>query len=767
MARRPIPVATPLTSVAASDSYGTSIASAKAELLPPETTVEPGGDPPVKKITANELRELGQKLDFLFRQYVSDRRIAELRWLRNERQYLGIYDPEIEKELNVNRSKAYPRVTRVKCISVLSRLMNLMFPGNERNWEIKASPSPDMDIADVKEAVATQQKEDQDAGITPTMDLNYVMGAIQTLADKRAEDLSTLIDDQLEELGGDQTCDYIALNRKVLQSGTIYGLGLLRGPYARTVKAVTWSVDAQGSPTPKTRTVYKPLFEFLKIWDFYPDMSAKTFKDMDGYFTRVVMSRTQVRALADREDFFADQIKDYLRNHQMGNYRPQPFEMELRAMGVKVNVNEMKTETSKYEVIVWHGQTSGSFLSMAGVKVDEDKLSDDLDAEVWMIDSNVIKACLNPWATLGVQVKTIHTFLFDEDDTSPVGFGLPNSIRDSQMAISAATRMLLDNASVVCGPNLELNTDLLRPDQDLTSTSAYKMWYREGTGADAQFPAVKNVQIDAHPEDLQNIITMFMKFADTETFVGPATGGDMENSPSEPMRTAAGASMLRGDAALPFKDIVRNFDSFTQSVLESLVQFNRKFNPDQTPEGDYNVIARGATSLIAKEVRGMQIDQLAATLKPEEAIHVDMRKMIKARFAVRDMTDLLVSEEEADRRQQQQDQQAAQQQQKQEEMVEAQIRKVLSEAFKNISQGQKNSALADAAAVKAALDLLEQGITQALGAPNGNTAGPNGGAATSSTAQPDEGDTGGSGGPSALGASPSGGQGVPGGMPLQ
>lgn len=745
-----------------------SIASAPSEITPPDAKVEAGGDAPVKVIKSEDLLALGQKLAALFKQYVSDRRIAELRWLRNERQYLGIYDPEVEKELNANRSKAYPRITRVKCISVLSRLMNLMFPGNERNWEIKASPSPDMSVKDVKEAIARQQKKDQEAGTSSAMDLPYVMGAIQMLADRRAEDLSTLIDDQLEELGGDQTCDYIALNRRVLQSGVLYGLGVLRGPYARAVKASTWSVDAQGVPSVRTKTAYKPMFEFLKIWDFYPDMAAKTLNDMDGYFTRVVMSRSQVRALADREDFFADQIKKYLKDRNIGNYRPQEFETELRAMGVKVNTNEVKTETSKYEVIVWHGQTSGAFLQLAGVNVAEDKLADDLDAEIWLIDGNVIKAALNPWVELDVKVKTIHTFLFDEDDTSPVGFGLPNSIRDSQMSISAATRMLLDNASVVCGPNLEINTDLLRPDQDLTSTSAYKIWYREGNGADAGQRAVQNVQIDAHLEDLMQVIELFMKFADMETFVGPATGGDMSQSPSEPMRTAAGASMMRGDAALPFKDIVRNFDGFTQSVLESLVQFNRKFNPDKAPEGDYNVIARGATSLIAKEVRGMQIDQLAATLKPEEIIHVDMRKMVKARFAVRDMTDLLVSQEEADRRQAQQDQAAQKDQATQQEMVQANIRKLLSEAFKNISQAQKNSVAADATAVTTALDLLERGLTTAMGGPQGvDQTGQTGLPAPGEGAAPAAGDAGDAPDVGGAGLPPPTSQGVAGGMPAQ
>ncbi len=735
-------------------------ATQPSDLIPPAITVEDPTDAPVKRIDPGELRTFGQKLYQLFQQYVSDRRIAELRWLRNQRQYLGIYDPDIEKEFSVNRSRAYPRLTRVKCISVLSRLMNLMFPGNERNWAITGDPSPNMKIADVQKAIQEAQKADQDQGITPDLSLEYVMDAVKALSNKRAKELEELIDDQLQELGGHQSYDYIALNRKVIQSGVLYGMGVLRGPFVRQGKATVWKVDPQtGQPTPKVKTVYKPMFEFLPVWDFYPDLSAKTFEEMDGYFTRVVMSRHQVRDLAMREDFLSEVIKKYLRDHPMGNYRPQPFETELRAMGVRVNVNEMKTETSKYEVICWHGPVSGLFLQMGGVDVPSDKLQDDMDAEIWMLDGNVIKCILNPWKELGVEVKTLHTFLFDEDDTSPVGFGLPNAIRDSQMAVSAATRMLLDNASVVCGPNLEVNTDLLRPDQDISSTSAYKIWYRTGEGIDAQWPAVRNLTIDSHLPDLQEIINMFMKFADAETFVGPATGGDMSQAPSEPMRTAAGASMLRGDAALPFKDIVRAFDQFTQSVIDSCVRFNQKFNPDQTEETDYNVIARGATSLIAKEIRGMQIDNLVLTIKPEEMVHVDERKLVEARFKSRDLEDLLVTKDEAGRRMQAQNQQAAQQAQQAQEMAEAQVRKILSDAFKNITQAQKNSALADAASVDAALKLLEQGLT------NGNATGAPGEPGADQTPPSGTGQPGGTGGPAGPGLPPPGNQGSTGGMP--
>jgi hypothetical protein len=688
-------------------------------LAPPAVAVASPDDAPVRKITSAELRQLGENLDKLFHQYVGDRFVAEQRWLRNLRQYLGLYDEDIEKQFSSERSKAYPKITRVKCVSILSRIMSLMFPGNERNWTLGATPSPDMSVEDVKNAWQAAMAKDKAAG-TPLPDMQsdemdeYVTAAVQALAEDRAKKLSVLLDDQLQELGGDQTYDYVALNRQVVRSGIIYGLGVLRGPYAREVKSTTWAIKS-GQPKPKTTTIYKPQFEFMPVWDFYPDMSAKTLAGMDGYFTRVVMSRAQVLDLADREDFFGDQIEKYLSTHAVGNYRPQTFEAELRTMGVKSIVNEMKTETMKYEVLTWHGPVSGQYLTLAGCNVPEDKLARDIDAEVWLIEGHVIKCVLNPWKELGIDVKIIHTFLFDEDDASCIGQGVPNIMRDSQMSVAAATRMLLDNASITCGPQLEINYDLLRMDQDLKSTSPYKIWEREGNDVAAQWPAVRNVTIDSHMDELLKIIDMAMKFADMETFVGPATGGDMEKGPSEPMRTAAGASMLRGDAALPFKDIIRSFDMLTMSVIESIVQFNRKFNPELVPAFDHNVIARGATSLIAKEVRGMQVDSLAATLQPEERINVDWRKLTEARFAVRDLIDMLATPAEAARRQQGQDQQASQQAQQQTEAAEATIRKLLSESYKNVAQGDKNTAAANAAKVKAILDILAQGITHELG----------------------------------------------------
>ena len=716
--------------MATANAVEPAVAANDGSMAPAMTPVAPPA--PVRQIDAAVLMQLGSRYKALFDRYAAERIPAEQRWLKNLRQYLGVYDPDVERQLPPNRSRAYPRLTRMKCISMLSRIMNLMFPGNEDNWELSASPSPSMSPDAVADAVTQLIRERKEGGQEVQLTQELVEEAVRRLAAKQADQLSLLIKDQLMELGGDQTIDWIALNRKVADSGIKYGVGVLEGPYVRKIETSGWILQAEakqnpdGSVTPggfrpETKTEYKPQYDHLPVWDFYPDMSARSLPG-EGYFVRKVLGRAALRKLADRQDFFAEQIKAVTRQVPGGNYKARSWETELRTMGTAIQSETSSNQASgreKYEIIIWKGPVSVQTLKEAGADVPDSMLADDVEAELWMVDNFVIKAEVNAWRKLGLTMRQVHIFNFDEDDTSPISQGLPYVVRDSQLSICAAVRMSLDNASVTCGPNLEVNTALVRADQDLTSVQPYKIWYRDDEGLTAQFPAVRRIEIDGHLAELQGLVKMFLEFAEMETFIGPATGGDFQKMPSEPMRTAAGASMLRGDAALPFKDIVRNYDSFTQSVIESMVSFNKKFNPDLAPEGDYNTIPRGATSLIAKEVRGQQIDLLSQTLTDDERDHIDERKFVEAKFASRDLQGMLVAPDEAKLRKDQRGQVAAKRAEQQDRMMEAQIKDVLSGAFKNVSQGQKNATAADKTSVETAVTMMENGNADAEGKGDG------------------------------------------------
>jgi hypothetical protein len=664
--------------------------------------------PAAPDIDYERLKALGQRLGQDFLSYEKDRRIAEMQWMRNLRQFKGLYDPDIEAQLDKNRSKTYPKLTRVKCVSMLSRLMNLLFPTGEKNWGLAPSPVPNLSEEDLQTVLSALQMDPN----KPIED-QMIESAIMEFARQRGKNLEKEIDDQLAELGGDRMVDYVALSRKVLMSGIIYGIGILKGPFSRPQRQRQWARTEAGMLVPQSVDVLRPQFEHITVWDYYPDMSAKFLHRLDGQFTRHVFTRQQVRELAERDDFFGDVILKYLKDHQKGNYKRRTYESELRAMGAQINVNDQ--DGRKYEVIVWDGMVSGHYLKAAGADISDDQLSDQIEAVVWMIENEVIKADINPWVMLDVEdrINTFHHFIFEEDDSSILGQGLPVIMRDSQMAVASSSRMVMDNGSVVCGPNLEVNTDLLRADQDITSIRPYKIWYREGTGQEATIPAVKNVQIESHIPELTSIITMFREFADQETFVSAATGGDMQKGPSEPFRTAAGASMLRGDAALPFKDVVRNFDLFTQSMMSSVVAFNKHFNPKPTIRGDFQIIARGSTSLIAKEVRGIAYDNLAQSLTPGEAKYINWYGMAKERFTVRDIDigKVLVDEEQAKQIDAAESAKAAKQEAQMEELMRAEVRGALADAVKSLTQADKNAAAADANTYNTILGGLENGVS--------------------------------------------------------
>lgn len=684
----------------------TQQASPVAQDIPTPSDAQPPITVMVLDTTA--LAALGQKLASDFQQYENDRKIAELRWMKNLRQRIGVYDPDIEAKLDPNRSKAYPKLTRVKSVSMLARLMHLLFSGGTKNWGVTASPVPNLSVEDLASVLqGLMDSAQQGAPITD----EAIEAAVRTFAMGRAKNLETEIADQLTEIGGDRTVDYVALVRKVLMSGITYGMGVLKGPYAREQKQRRWQ-RSNNQLIPQEVDALVPQFDFCSLWDYYPDMSARYTHQMDGQFERQVLSRQQLRELADQQEpHFQQVILGYLKDNASGNYRSRPFETELRTLGPHINVPV--NDGRKYEIIIWDGYLSGHYLFGCGVEVTEAQKKEQVRAVVWMLDGKVIRAVLNPWSLLNEpKIKSYHHFIFEEDDSSLVGEGLPQIMRDSQMGVCAAVRMVLDNGGVVCGPMLEVNTEMLTPGQDYDSIHAYKVLRREDTGVSQQYPAVREISIESKIGDLNTIKDMFLDFADRETFVSAQTGGDMSKSPSEPFRTATGASMMRGDAALPFKDVVRNFDQFTNSVFSALIAFNKHFNTKPSIKGDFQPVAMGSTSLIAKEVLGMQYDQLVQTLTDEEKLYIDWRKLLKARLDVRDMDNsVIVDDTEATRREQAQAAAQQAQAQQQAELMRAEVRKLLADAVKSLTQSGSNQAKGEAATYNAILGGLEKGVS--------------------------------------------------------
>lgn len=647
-----------------------------------------------------KLRGLGDRLLKRFAKYKEDRKEIEKQWMRNLRQHLGKYDPEMESQLAPDQSRAYPKITRAKVVSMVSRLMSLLFPTDEKNWDLRASDVPELDEASLREVLNEYLSDPEQP-----RDKKEVDKFIAKRASEQTREFSKHIDDQLMDVGMELSVDYQTLVRRVVVSAVLFSVGVLKGPMTVVKTRTRWDFDANGEPVITAEDGHRPHFDFTRAWDYYPDLSARDFGSMDGQFERHLFSKHGLLELANRDDFFGDEINEFLRQHPEGHYQPENFENDLRELAQN-KTND--PHASKYTVLEYWGYIGAEDLAAAGVEVDDGDKDRDVRATVWLLGGKVIKAKADPY---NGKADMYHHFVFEEDEVNLLGSGLPPIVRDSQMAIANGARMLMDNAATVCGPMAEVDHARLDPDYPAPSIKAFSIIHRAAYD-EGNTPVMRDVSFNSHLPDLLSVINRFKEFADEETFVGNMTGGDFSGVPGEAMRTSSGASMMMGAAALPFRDIVRNFDRFTVSVIRSLVQWNKIFHPEIATVGDVRPLAKGATTLIAKEVRAYALDNLSSTMTEEEKLYIDEQSLLKHRLAVRDLPlhEMLVSDDEVQRRKDARTKQQEQQADQQSRMVEAQIKEVLSGVAKDLSQAMKNSTNADTSAFQSVVSAIEKGI---------------------------------------------------------
>ena len=647
------------------------------------------------------LNALGQRLFDVWPTYRDDRKAIEERWLQNLRQVRGIYDPKVLAMIPADKSRAYPKMTAWMVRGTIARLMQLLFPMTERNYGVKESPLPDLptdQLQEVLDGLVAQGVEMSDTVIEKAI-LAYAKG--------KAERMEVKVSDDLQEM------EFITLARKVVRSAVIYNIGILEGPLHQAAKSRTWQQDVN---TGQWKAVeidkYKPLFEFTPVWSYYPDMTAMGLDKQDGWFIRRIMTRAEVEALGRRPDFLADRINDYLRKNTVGdtvygNYKALWWESEIKGEAKSAQAPVQGKESRKFEILSYYGGVTGADLRAAGVTVPDADLGKTVNGNVWMIDNVVIKAKLAP---LGQNINSHHVFVFEDDDLSILGNGQCDVLRDTQLSLCETVRAALDNASVI-GPMCEINTDMVTPGQNLAIRKHMTIFRESQGGQSDAIPAVRNVNIDSHLGDLLPLIQLFLSFGDKESGLPPASLGDTSGGGSEALRTSKNASMFLGAAALPIRDTVRNFDTFTISMISALVAWNTRYDPNPTRDGDFNVIARGSTSLIAKEVLAQNLENFRAGITDDERPHVKVRGLLTARAKVNDIPvdEVVEDEDKANEIIQRSAQMQQAQVQGQMALVEAQVKEVLTRALEHEAKASSLGTEAGVTVLQTIIDAITKG----------------------------------------------------------
>ena len=400
----------------------------------------------------------------------------------------------------------------------------------------------------------------------------------------------------------------------------LFGSGAMKVGTFKVEKRSHWRRGAEGYSMIMEEDVV-PEVDSVSIFDLYPDPYATSMDNADGIFRRHILTRKQFGDLKNVAGFDKEKVNLMLEKHSDGNHDEAQHEKDRRSIS---GVNEY-AESTRFEVLEYWGCVSGHDLSESNVDLGKEaKLEDEYQANVWICDNHVLKAQINP--IMGGYKSPYLIVPYERNPHQFWGVGVARMMRDSQQTMNAAVRIYLDNTAISSAPMVEVNTDLLAAGEDPTDLHPWRIFLREG--GDAQFPMVRFYQPSNNASSLNNIIELFRRFADETTSLPSYTHGDQQKSMNQ---TATGMSMLMGAANVALKSTIKNLDEYmVKPMIQSLYHHFMEWSTNEDAKGDLNIVARGSTALIQKEVQSQRLLQfLSLVSNPLDASMVDRGVLLR------------------------------------------------------------------------------------------------------------------------------------------
>lgn len=557
---------------------------------------------------------------------------VERRWIEDIEQYYGKYDAETLNNLKKSKgSQLFINQTQQKTDAWAAKIGNTLFPTDDKNWGIGPTPVPSLARA-AKEAVdkflnaqrsvaqTNPNSPEQQSAVenaATAEDEGAEIKAAQDESKKRSKSMEDEIDDQLRE------ADYQAECRKVIEDAALLGTGVLKGPVLASQRRRKWALrptadengnillDGEGNAVTEYALASehdpRPANKWVDVWSYFPDMDARDQSESESDYERHLLTDTQLKALARDPGFDADAIRELLRD---GSKETAPvFMADLRA----VNDGQQSSVTNRYKVWEYYGPLSAEDMTDLAVALGREDMLDEagqvdplteMYVTIWFCQGRVLKFGPHPLDS-GESMYSVYNL--KRDKGSIFGIGIPRLMRDSQKALSAAWRMMMDNAGLSVGPQIVINQDQVEPADGSWELTSRKVWLRKNTGTPG-VPAFEIYNIEGHQAELAGIIEMARQFIDDETFSQLAQGE--QGSHTTP--TAQGMTILTNALNIMFGRMVKNWDDgVTVPTLRRMYDWNMQFNPKDDIKGDYQVDARGSSVLLAREMQSQNLMALA------------------------------------------------------------------------------------------------------------------------------------------------------------
>ncbi len=585
------------------------------------------------KESLDRLRAFVSELEKEAERRAQQKQPVEQRWLEDLRQLHGQYEATVQQDLRESgKSQLFVNVTRPKTNAAAARLNDMLFPTDDKNWGIEPTPVPELHtIIDEGEGRAKKAAEeanrlmaqgmpqDAEALVEGTND-NFASAAAEArrrldIAKDRSAQMSREIEDQQRE------CRYNIQARDVIEDGCRLGTGIMKGPVLSMQPRRRWRVQRDeetggvqhvldgddGSP--------RPAFYRADPWHVFPDPDALRPEDSESWFERHLCKKRDLRRLARLPGFNKDEIRELLKSEPTETI--PTYIADLRSI---TNIQNA-AENQCFWVWEYYGAVTGEdLLKLAEATGQTDMIQDYEDVDpldeihicVWFCQGHILKFAEHP---LDSGEALYSFFCYEKDEGSIWGLGVPRIMQNSQSAINAAWRMLFDNAGYSAGPQIFIDAQFLEPVNGVCEVRANKIWKIKSASPNGHEP-FKVAHINGHHQELMAIVEMVRRIIDDETGISQLAQGEQG---AEPTKTAKGMAILMNSTNVVFRRIVKSFDDdLTTPCIRRHYHWLMQFSDKESIKGDYEVVARGSSVLMVREIQGQNLLSLLnmATANP-------------------------------------------------------------------------------------------------------------------------------------------------------
>lgn len=479
-----------------------------------------------------------------------------------------------------SRSLVFPNITRPYCEAASARVSDILLPTDDRAWEIKPTPLPNLSLHQLEQLA-------QLLGADDPAQAQAMLDARRAEAKTAAEKMQQAIDDRLIE------SNWHGEVRQVIEDAARIGSGVLKGPFpVRRTARVTRRDPLSGRVEFVRLSEIQPGSKRVDPWNVFPDPSCGENIHNGSYiWERELISRRQVQELLEVPGYDREQLRAALREG------PTLLRQGLPTLA--------KASEDEFEMWIFHGHCASEHLRLMGVELDEDA-ENRLPAMAVLIGDRIVKI------TLSIHDSGVFPYdvlAWQRRPGLPWGAGVARQIRTAQRMLTGSVRAMMDNLGLSSAPQIVYSNSVVPEDgsYELRPGKAWRMrddsMVHDVRAAFASF-TVTNVQ-----QPLMAAIEFALKMAEDTTGMPAMIQGIRGDAPD----TLGGMQMQHSNATSVLRRIAKRFDDYiTAPHIERYYDWMMQYSDDDSIKGDCQIDVRASSVLLERDAQQQFMTQMLA-----------------------------------------------------------------------------------------------------------------------------------------------------------